>query len=184
MGWEIGDERVRVALRGVCACAFQWSGWRVWACVCACACMACVETGRGVLQNKGVLSLSRVGRGGLQRRNGTLTFLRGERASLFIHTHQMPAPAPGASGLAAEVVRLQAEVDDLRAQLRSARIKEAAPSPAANAAAPSASPTSPVWERDHGLPLDQVERYSRQMLLPWFGTKGEKREGREARGAA
>lgn len=30
-----------------------------------------------------------------------------------------------------------------------------------------------LWEADHPLSTLQVERYCRQMLLPWFGPEGE-----------
>ena len=86
----------------------------------------------------------------------------------------MAAPPPSPADLAAQVARLQAEVADLRAQLQAAR-GAGATADEANAPpppAPSSPPPPTVWERDPGLSLDQVERYSRQMLLPWFGTKG------------
>jgi len=90
----------------------------------------------------------------------------------------MPASPPD---LQARVDVLQAEVEDLRAALArawagdgSANAPPPAPAPA-KPAPPSPSSSSSAWERDHRLSRAQVERYSRQMLLPWFGPAAQER---------
>jgi hypothetical protein len=39
---------------------------------------------------------------------------------------------------------------------------------------PSRRPDSSFWEAEHPLSTAQVERYCRQMLLPWFGPEGKR----------
>ncbi len=79
-----------------------------------------------------------------------------------------------------EVARLRAEVASLRAQLRAAldarppaaQQERACPAPDHDNSA-SPEPGAAVWRGDpHGLTKDQVERYSRQLVLSEFGVAG------------
>ena len=80
----------------------------------------------------------------------------------------------------AEVRRLQVEVAALRAELAGEREKKSGTNAAAAGEPQPAAPSPPSsstssWERDHSLTRPQVERYSRQMLLPWFGVEAQER---------
>ena len=76
-----------------------------------------------------------------------------------------------------EVERLQAEVASLRAQLQAvlaARGSAGQPyAQGSNESARDGSAGTSCWQGEpHGLAKAQIERYSRQIILPAFGVEG------------
>ena len=92
-----------------------------------------------------------------------------------------------------EIALLRAEVASLRQELELAREKEGAKAEnegtsngvnvtsdggddaAINSSSSLPPPHRNFWTADHPLGTSQVERYCRQMLLPWFGPEGEEK---------
>ena len=111
----------------------------------------------------------------------------------------MTGPAPDSAALAAENALLRAEVQALRQELEALHPSGGAGSngaaqqkgrtngddgetgphreqqAGASSSAPAACPLRRTFECTHGMNKDQVQRYSRHLLLPAFGVEAQAR---------